>query len=241
MALLGSARKRHGGLRLYAHSVDPSRPQPSVGGTGKGRSPISPPPGLWTMRGVVPCRSGRKRLRLNGTWSTRKDQPCSFGAGPAEGDRIAVRERTEFSPPGGNGEEKRGGPKAAIPALGRGGTAERTRGPRRGTRGMRSLCRRCDDDSPPYWKYPPGSSTVASVSTGGLLRHAAGAGGAGAPPQQWDLWPNSKAFSPDKTMPPSIQGRHAPTPRMVHKPGGGEIGLRPFPVPPTDGRGREGC
>ncbi len=66
------------------------------------------------------------------------------GAGPF--GRGGARERTEFSPSGGNGGEKRGGPKAAIPALGRGGTAERTRGPRRGTRGMRSLCRRCDDD-----------------------------------------------------------------------------------------------
>ena len=66
---------------------------------------------------------------------------------------------------------------------------------------------------PPIGSTPRGSSTVTSVSTGGLRCHAAGAGKAGAPPQQWDPWPNSKAFSPDKTVPPSIQGRHAPTPR----------------------------
>ena len=120
--------------------------------------------------------------------------------------RGGARERTEFSPPGGN-------------------------------RGKRTLRRRW----PPYRVTPGGSCIAASVSSGALRCHTAGAGGADAPPQQWDLWPNSKAFSPDKTMPPSIQGRHAPTPRMVHKPGGGEIGLRPFPVPPTDGRGREGC
>ena len=35
----------------------------------------------------------------------------------------------------------------------------------------------CDDDSPPYWKYPPSSSTATSVSAGGLRCHAAGAGG----------------------------------------------------------------
>ena len=68
----------------------------------------------------------------------------------------------------------------------------------------------CDDDSPPYWKYPPGSSTAASVSTGGLRCHAAGAGGAGAPPQQWNPWPNSKAFSTDKTVPPSIYASIGP-------------------------------
>ena len=93
---------------------------------------------------------------------------------------------------------------------------------------------------PPYRVTPRGSPTVASVSTGGLRCHAAGAGGAGAPPQRWRPWPNSKAFSPDKTVPPSIQGRHAPTPRLVHKPGGGKIGPKLFPVSPTDGRGREG-
>ena len=86
---------------------------------------------------------------------------------------------------------------------------------------------------PPYRVTPRGSPTVASVSTGGLRCHAAGAGGADAPPQQWDLWPNSKAFSPDKTVPPSIQGRHALTPCLVHKPGGGKIGPRRFSVPPT--------
>ena len=99
----------------------------------------------------------------------------------------------------------------------------------------------CDDDVPPIGSTPRGSSTAASVSTGGLRCHAAGAGGAGAPPQRWRPWPNSKAFSPDKTVPLSIQGRHAPMPRLVHKPGGGKIGPKLFPVSPTDGRGREGC
>ena len=89
------------------------------------------------------------------------------------------------------------------------------------------------DCGPPYWKYPPGSSTAASVSTGGLRCHAASAGEAGAPPQQWRPWPNSKAFSPDKTVPPSIQGRHAHTPRLVHKAGGGKIGAKLFSVPPA--------
>ena len=86
---------------------------------------------------------------------------------------------------------------------------------------------------PPYRVTPRGSSTAASVSTGGLRCHAASAGEAGAPPQQWRPWPNSKAFSPDKTVPPSIQGRHALTPCLVHKPGGGKIGPRRFSVPPT--------
>ena len=120
--------------------------------------------------------------------------------------RGGARERTEFSPPGGNG-------------------------------GERTLRRRW----PPYWKYPPGLfySNVCQRRrlTLSRRRHR----GAGAPPQRWNPWPNSKAFPPDKTVPPSIQGRHAPTPRLVHKPGGGKIGPKLFPVSPTDGRGRVGC
>ena len=122
--------------------------------------------------------------------------------------------------------------------FGRGGARERTDfSPLGGNGGERTLRRRW----PPYRVTPWGSSIATSVSTGSLRCHAAGAGGADAPPQQWDLWPNSKAFSLDKTVPPSIQGRHAPTPRLVHKPGGGKIGPKLFPVSPTDGRGREGC
>ena len=51
------------------------------------------------------------------------------------------------------------------------------------------------DCGPPYWKYPPSSSTVASVSTGGLRCHAAGAGGAGAPPRRGSP---EGAISPEK-------------------------------------------
>ena len=36
MALLKRRKKRYGGGRLYAYGMDPSRPQPSAGGTGKG-------------------------------------------------------------------------------------------------------------------------------------------------------------------------------------------------------------
>ena len=70
----------------------------------------------------------------------------------------------------------------------------------------------CDDDVPPIGSTPRGSSTAASVSTGGLRCHAAGAGDAGAPPQQWDPWPNSKAFSPDKTVPPTVYASIGPRP-----------------------------
>ena len=112
--------------------------------------------------------------------------------------RGGARERTEFSPPGGN-------------------------------RGERTLRRRC----PPYWKYPPGLFYSRVCKHRRLTPSRRRRRGAAAPPQQWDPWPNSKAFSPDKTVPPSIQGRHALTPCLVHKPGGGKIGPRRFSVPPT--------
>ena len=76
------------------------------------------------------------------------------GAGPF--GRGGARERTDFSPSGGNGGEKRGGPKAAIPALGRGGTAERTSVPEGGREG----CAACADDATtmaPLLEVPPGA------------------------------------------------------------------------------------
>ena len=48
---------------------------------------------------------------------------------------------------------------------------------------------------PPYRVTPRGSPTVASVSTGGLRCHAAGAGGAGAPPRRGSP---EGAISPEK-------------------------------------------
>ena len=89
------------------------------------------------------------------------------------------------------------------------------------------------DCGPPYWKYPPGLFYSRVCKHRRLTPSRRRRRGAAAPPQQWDPWPNSKAFSPDKTVPPSIQGRHALTPCLVHKPGGGKIGPRRFSVPPT--------
>ena len=75
----------------------------------------------------------------------------------------------------------------------------------------------CDDDVPPIGSTPRGSSTAASVSTGGLRCHAVGAGEAGAPPQQWRPWPNSKAFSPDKTVTPTVYASIGPRPAWSTK------------------------
>ena len=86
---------------------------------------------------------------------------------------------------------------------------------------------------PPIGSTPPGLFYSRVCKHRRLTPSRRRRRGAAAPPQQWDPWPNSKAFSPDKTVPPSIQGRHALTPCLVHKPGGGKIGPRRFSVPPT--------
>ena len=52
----------------------------------------------------------------------------------------------------------------------------------------------CDDDVPPIGSTPRGSSTAASVSTGGLLRHAAGAGGRLRRRNSGTLGPTAKHF-----------------------------------------------
>ena len=93
---------------------------------------------------------------------------------------------------------------------------------------------------PPIGSTPPGLFYSRVCKHRRLTPSRRRRRGAAAPPQQWDPWPNSKAFSPDKTVPPSIQGRHALTPCLVHKPGGVEVGPKLFPVSPTDGRGRSG-
>ena len=168
---------------------------------------------------AFPSRPARHHAPLGPQTRRQRDRtttfPCSSHGWPWPGG-------VQF--PGTQMEPSEAGP------FGRGGARERTDfSPLGGNGGERTLRRRW----PPYRVTPWGSSIATSVSTGGLRCHAAGAGGADAPPQQWDLWPNSKAFSLDKTVPPSIQGRHAPTPRLVHKPGGGEIGPLLSPVPPA--------
>ena len=247
MALPQLLWKKHGGLRLYAHGVDQPRPLRPVWAEQRNAVVLSSRRligGPYAAR----CRAGLSGRRYG--LIRRKYFALGFifhhcgGSFPIR-TRFAGLRTGPLLPPSQHpsllNDQTQGkrGPKWSPVKRVHLGEEEQGSAPIFRRQAEIEGSGLCDDDGPPYWKYPPGLFYSRVCKHRRLTPSRRRRRGAAAPPQQWDPWPNSKAFSPDKTVPPSIQGRHALTPCLVHKPGGVEVGPKLFPVSPTDGRGRE--